>query len=224
MLLVFLGSFIGAAQAAGCAAQSGAGTVALVELYTSKKCAGCPRAEQWLSSLRTREGMLPVLLYVDERDYSAEPGPRWPRRLTLLQRLALVHAPQVLLQGREFPGWDKPVLDAALARIARSPAQAHIRLEIVSMSAGGIEAQAAAKLLRAGETEAAALYLAAYANQSGGALVLEWQGPFTVYSGMQMRLTLPRPPGTAPDNSGVLGFVQDRRSAEVLQALRLPAC
>lgn len=224
VLLVLLGSFIGSAQAAGCVAQSGADTVALVELYTSKRCAGCARAEHWLSTLRALERVLPVLLHIDERDYSGEPQAHWPRRLTLLQRLALVHKPQVLVQGLEFPAWGTPAFDAALAEINARPAQAQIRLEIVSIGGGGIEAQAAATVLRAGETEAVVLYLAAYANRPGGALVQEWQGPFAIHSGMQVHRTLPFPPGTAPNRSGVLGFVQDQRTAEVLQALRLPSC
>lgn len=223
MLLALAVSFIASAQAAGCVAQSGADTAALVELYTSRKCAGCLRAEHWLSTLRAQERVLPVLLHIDERDYRGEAPANWSRRLTPLQRLALVHAPQVLLQGREMPAWDKPAFGAALDEIRARPARAQLRLEILILQAEGIDVQAEAKLYSGG-TEDAGLYIAAYAGRPSGHLVLQWQGPFAVNSARQVRVMLPLPPGTAPNNSGVLGFVQERRSAEVLQALRLPAC
>ena len=212
------------AQAGRCVAESGAHTAALVELYTSKNCGSCRPAEQWLSSLRAHAPgtVLPVVLHVNARDYSGEPRPTRQRKLTPLQRMALTYTPQVLLQGREFRGWGTPAFDAALAQINRSSARVRIRLEIVSLRADGIEAEANALL--SGRIEAAALYLAAYVKQSESHLVLEWQGPFAFGPEAPVRRVLPFPPGTAPANSGVVGFVQDRQTAEVLQALRLPAC
>jgi hypothetical protein len=213
------------AQAGGCVAESGAHTAALVELYTAKACKACRQAERWLSELNTRAApaVLPVLLHVDARDYH-EDRPAHRGNLTPLQRLALAHSPRVLLQGREFRSWNTSHFDAALLRIGRLPAQARIRLEIVSLRADGIEAQAAAQVQHSGGMEGAALYLAAYADGPRGALVLEWQGPFAPGSDAPVRRMLPFPPGTAAKNSGVLGFVQDRRTAEVLQTLRLPSC
>lgn len=204
-------------------AESGAHTVALVELYTSKNCGSCPPAERWLSALRDHAPgrVLPVVLHVDARDYSSEPRPT-RQRLTLLQRMALTYTPEVLLQGREFRDWGTPAFDAALARINRLPARARIRLEIVSLRTDGIEAEANALL--SGRIEAAALYLAAYVKQSESHLVLEWQGPFAFGPEAPVRRVLQFPPGTAPADSGVVAFVEDRRPGEVLQALRLPAC
>lgn len=216
---------MGSAQAGGCVAESAVHTVALVELYTAGACKACRQAERWLSELNTRAALavLPVVLHVDARDYLEDP-PAHRGNLTPLQRLALAHSPRVLLQGREFPSWNTPHFDAALLAIGRLPAQARIRLEIVSLRADGIEAQAAAQIQPSGGMQGAALYLAAYADGPRGALVLEWQGPFRLGSDAPVRRMLPFPPGTAAARSGVLGFVQDRRTAEVLQALRLPSC
>jgi hypothetical protein len=224
-VLVLAVCFVAPARAGSCTAQSGADTVALVELYTSNNCAGCQRAQTWLSALRPSARVLPVLLHVDGRDYGTERMPQRPRRLTPQQRLALTYTPHVLLQGREFGLWDTQAFDPALAEILLRPAGARIRLEILSLSVEGIDLAVAAELGRAGGSHAAMLYLAAYAvGPESIPLVLEWQGPFAVHSVTHVRRTLPLPPGTAPSNSGVLGFVQDRRTAEVLQALRLPAC
>ena len=224
-VLVLAVCFIAPARAGSCTAQSGADTVALVELYTSNHCAGCPHAETWLSALRASARVLPVLLRIDGRDYGAEPVPQRPRRLTPLQRMALTYTPHVLLQGREFERWDTEAFDTALAKILVRPAGARLRLEILSLSVEGIDLAAVAESGRAGGWHKAMLYLAAYAIGPGSIpLVLEWQGPFAVHSVTHVRRKLPLPPGTAPSNSGVLGFVQDRGSAEVLQALRLPGC
>ncbi len=125
---------------------------------------------------------------------------------------ALVYTPQVLLQGRDFRGWGGKGFDAALAEL----------------------------LAPAGDGEPA-LYLAAYQNRlesrvSAGEnrgrtlahdyVVLEWQGPFGLGAAGRAseRRELPLLPRAAAADSGVVGFVQDRRSAEVLQALMLPAC
>jgi hypothetical protein len=225
LLLVLAVCFIGGARAGSCAAQSGADTVALVELYTSSNCAGCLRARTWLSALKGSERVLPVLLHVDGRDYSAQSMAQRPRRLTLLQRLALTSTPHVLLQGQEIRRWDSDAFDAALSRIRVLPAGTRIRIEILSLSSQAIDSVASAESSPARVSDAAALYLAAYGiGPESIPIVLEWQGPFAVHSGMPVRRTLPLPPGAVPGNSGVLAFVQDRRSAEVFQALRLPAC
>ena len=56
-------------------------------------------------------------------------------------------------------------------------------------------------------------------------VVLEWLGPIAFNGGaIDERRALPLLPGAIPANSGVAAFVQNRRTAEVLQALMLPAC
>src|SRR5437667_12912911 len=55
------------------------------------------------------------------------------RKLTQLQRSALVYTPQVLLQGRDFRRWGSSAFDEAVARINAQAAKARIALEIRSV-------------------------------------------------------------------------------------------
>ncbi len=231
------------AAAAQCRAESGPQTMALVELYTSQGCSSCPPAERWLSGLKSPH-VVPIALHVDYWDYIGWKDPYAKREFSLrqrklsqLQRLALVYTPQVMLQGRDFRGWDTPAFEAAVARISARPAAAHITLELAGVEGAGLRVRVAAQ---APQRPAAALYLAAYENRlesrvtagenRGRTLhqdyvVLEWQGPLGLGAAArpEERL-LPLLPGAVPTNSGVAAFVQDRRTGEVLQALMLPAC
>jgi hypothetical protein len=195
--------------ASTCSAQSGVQTAALVELYTSESCSSCPPAERWLSSLGARGyaagSVVPLALHVDYGDYIGWKDPsakrEFPgrqRKLTQLQKNALVYTPQVLLQGRDFRAWSTAAFDQALARINAQPARARIGLRIVSAKADALEVEASTALLGGADaaTDAApslSLYLAAYENKlesrvSAGEnrgrilahnfVVLEWQGPF----------------------------------------------
>lgn len=211
--------------AAGCAARSGPDTAALVELYTSAGCSSCPPADRWLSGLAGRAGLVPLALYVDYSDYSGSRDNRIRRRLTPLQRMALVYTPQVLLQGRDFRAWGTRAFDEALERVNAQPARAAIELSIRAAGERALDVQVAARLLGPVDKGDAALYLAAFANRLIY-VVLEWQGPFDIGPGVQLERQhrLPLVPGAAAANSGVAAFIQDRTSAAVLQALALPAC
>lgn len=254
LALALLGCvFVSQIHAAKCVAESGRRTAALVELYTSEGCSSCPPADRWLSGLGSRgyapDRVVPLSLHVDYWDYIGWKDPYArkefslrQRKLSQLQRMALVYTPQVLLQGRDFRGWGGGKdFDAALAKINAQPAKARISLEIHSFKGNLLEVSAAAELLAQAKEGDPALYLAAYQNRlesrvlagenRGRTLphdyvVLEWQGPFGLGAAGRAseRRELPLLPGAAAANSGVVGFVQDRRSAEVLQALMLPAC
>ena len=96
-------------------------------------------------------------------------------------------------------------------------------------------------MLKPGGGNAAALYLAAYqsrlvsrvdAGENQGRtlehdfVVRDWVGPIDFGPDGQLHEArrLPLPPGAVAGHSGVAAFVQDRATAEVLQALLLPAC
>jgi hypothetical protein len=223
-------------QAGRCAAQSGAATAALVELYTSKGCSGCPPADRWLSTLESRgyapDRVVPLALHVDYWDYVGWKDPLAKRdfslrqrKLTQLQRLALVYTPQVMLQGRDFRGWHSAAFDEAVAKINASPPRARISLEIVAMRSDAMTVAATAEILGGEDLRDAALYLAAYEDRLDSHVVLEWRGPIAFSPARLVeaqRLALL--PKAVPSRSGVVGFVQSRRTAEVLQALMLPAC
>lgn len=56
-------------------------------------------------------------------------------------------------------------------------------------------------------------------------MVLQWAGPLEFKGGkLAERQVLPLLPKAVPGHSGVVAFVQNRATGEVLQALMLPAC
>ena len=234
-------------HAAQCTAQSGPGTAALVELYTSEGCSSCPPADRWLSTLSSApsSGVVPLALHVDYWDYIGWKDPYArrefslrQRKFTQLQRMAFVYTPQVMLQGRDFRGWGSRAFDEALARINAQPARANLKLAILGADANSLEVEAAAELVQA--SAKADLYLAAYQSRlesrvnagenrgrvlSHDYVVLQWEGPFALpASRLVERRKLALLPGAAPAHSGVAAFVQDRRTGEVLQALLRSSC
>ena len=190
--------------------------------------------------------MVPLALHVDYWDYIGWKDPYArrefslrQRKLSQLQRLALVYTPQVLLQGRDFRDWGGAAFETAVSRINAQPARARIALEIHSLEVSRLDVAVSAELLDLSHQGDAVVYLAAYENRlvsrvtagenRGRTLghdyvVLEWQGPFALGPRLAERRALPLLPAGVPANSGVVGFVQNRRTAEVLQALMLPAC
>jgi hypothetical protein len=218
------------AQANPCGARSGPHTAALVELYTARACGSCPPAERWLAALSSRLSagtVLPFALHVDYGDYTREKRDvsARQRKLTDLQRMALVYTPHVVLQGREFQDWNSASFDQAVARIHARPAQAHLALEIRALARESVEVSVAAELYDPAVKADAALYLAAVDTGGARRLILQWLGPFA-FSEPRLRLerVLPVLPKADPIDSGVAAFVQDRGTSEVLQALMLPAC
>ena len=171
-----LSIFVSAAEGAQCKASSGPNTAALVELYTSEGCSSCPPADRWLSSLaaggQVPGSVVPLALHVDYWDYIGWKDPYAKREFSLrqrklsqLQRMALVYTPQVLLQGRDFRGWGTPAFDAAVAKITRQPAKAQISLAVRQGAGRMLQVEAGAALLDAGQQADAALYLAAYESR-----------------------------------------------------------
>jgi hypothetical protein len=235
-----------------CTARSGERTTALVELYTSEGCSSCPPADRWLSGLGARgyapERVVPLALHVDYWDYIGWKDPYAKRafslrqrKLTQLQRLALVYTPQVMLQGRDFRRWGTPAFDEAVAAINAQPAQVRIELAIHDAGPQGLDTHARVELLKRPAEGEAGLYLASYQNRlvsrvdagenRGRVLehdyvVLEWLGPFSLGEAgrLEERRVLPLLPGAGAADSGVVAFVQNRSSGEVLQALMRPAC
>jgi hypothetical protein len=239
------------AQAVQCRAQSSATTAALVELYTSEGCDSCPPADRWLSSLGARgyapDRVVPIALHVDYWDYIGWKDPyakqafsARQRKMASLARAAIVYTPQVLLQGRDFRNWSAGAFDKEVAKINAQPAKARISLLLERARSGAFEVEATADLLDSLPQADAVLYLGAYENKlvsevkagenRGKSLahdyvVLQWAGPFD-FRGLRLvaRETLPLLPKAVPGHSGVVAFVQNRASGEVLQALMLPAC
>jgi hypothetical protein len=248
-LALCLASF--GAQGGQCKATSPQATTALVELYTSEGCDSCPPADRWLSSLGTKgyapERVVPIALHVDYWDYIGWKDPyareaftARQRKMAKLARAAMVYTPQVLLQGRDFRGWGSPAFEQEVAKINARPAKARITLLLDTRQKDAFLVEADAQLLDGLRQSDAALFLGAYENKlvsevkagenRGRTLphdyvVLQWAGPFE-FKGAKLleRLRLALLPKAVPAHSGVVAFVQNRASGEVLQALMLPAC
>ena len=250
-MLAVLALFLGTAQAMQCSAKSPANTVALVELYTSEGCDSCPPADRWLSSLGARgfapDRVVPIALHVDYWDYIGWKDPyarqvhsARQRKMAKLARAAMVYTPQVLLQGLDFRGWGSGAFEQAVAKINARPAKARISLSLDTRRKDAFEVEAAAQLEDASPNADIALFLGAYENKlvsevkagenRGKSLphdyvVLQWVGPLEFKGGkLAERHSLPLLPKAVPAHSGVVAFVQNRATAEVLQALMLPAC
>lgn len=240
------------AEAMQCTARSGDRTTALVELYTSEGCDSCPPADRWLSSLGSRgyapERVVPIALHVDYWDYIGWKDPfaralfsARQRKLAQVMRAKIVYTPQVLLQGEDFRRWNTGAFDEAVASINTRPARARIALSLAARGKEAFDVEARAELLDRSQATEATLYLASYENKlvsevaagenRGRTLkhdfvVFEWLGPlaFQPDGRLAERRTLPLLPKAVPKHSGVVAFVQNRATADVLQALMLPAC
>jgi hypothetical protein len=240
-----------AAAAPLCSAQSGAQTVALVELYTSEGCDSCPPADRWLRTL-PRDGVTPeqavaLSLHVDYWDYIGWKDPYAKPLFSARQQEAnalihssVVYTPQVMLAGRDFRGWSKGGLAAELKRINAQPARADIMLELRDAGAGRIEFGASALAKRAEDRADAVLVLATYENGLSGAVhagenkgatlrhdhvARTWSGPVALDAAGRASVSLGAAPGAADrGKTGAVAFVQNRKTGEVLQALALPYC
>jgi hypothetical protein len=111
-----------------------------------------------------------------------------------------------------------------------------LEIEIRRALGKALDLRVRAEAVDATQYPAAALYVAAYENRlesrvtagenRGEVLhhdhvVLEWQGPYALG---ERELELPLLPKASLAESGVAAFIQDRRTAEVLQALALGVC
>ncbi|HUK03816.1 MAG TPA: DUF1223 domain-containing protein [Burkholderiales bacterium] len=251
LLIALLALSVGTAQAAPCTAHSAAGTTALVELYTSEGCDSCPPADRWLSSLGSKgyapDRVVPIALHVDYWDYIGWKDPyarqafsARQRKMAALARASFVYTPQVLLQGRDFREWYSAAFEQEVARINARPARASIALALDSGHKDALEVEARVDLAAGVPPADLVLYLGAYENKlvsevtagenRGRTLphdyvVLQWTGPFALQGAKLVeRQRLELLPKAVPANSGVVAFVQSRATAEVLQALMLPAC
>ena len=190
----------------------------------------------------------PLALHVDYWDYIGWKDPYAKRefsvrqrKLSQLQRMALVYTPQVMLQGRDFRGWGTKAFDEAVERINSEPAKARLKLTLLEADAKGLEVEALAELVQPARD--AVLYLTAYqsrveskvmAGENRGRIlthdhvVLEWLGPSEVGQQRVERRTLPLLPGATATSSGAAAFVvphgEVRRTAAVPGLLRRAHC
>jgi len=122
----------GAAAEPACSARAGAIVPVVVELYTSEGCDACPPADRWLGALKGRADVVPLAFHVDywdSRDWKDRfAQPMFTRRQNATQRTSgarFAYTPEVLVDGRDAPGWARL---PATALQARAPATVDLTL------------------------------------------------------------------------------------------------
>jgi len=245
-------SIVPAPQAAPaeCAAKSGPGTAALVELYTSEGCNSCPPADDWMRKLPAAglgtERVVPLALHVDYWDYIGWKDPfaspafsARQRELAAINRARVVYTPQVVLAGRDYRGWSSRARFGDDVRaINAKPARAEIALRLREPQAGSFELRASGAVPKREDRTDAALYAVVFENglsnrvtagENRGAtlhhdfVVREWWGPIALDAAGGAEIAR-RVTARGVTKGGVAAFVQNRRTGEILQALALPAC
>ncbi len=235
------------APAAECTVRSGPNTAALVELYTSEGCSSCPPADRWLSSFTPVAGngdVVALAFHVSYWDYIGWKDVFADARFTERQRerasasgARYVYTPQVVVGGRDFPGWSSQRSAAsAFEAIRRKPAPVSIEVRLRVAADRTLTAQ----VTTAGKESLAKadLALVAVLTQNGLASRVtagENRGEKLQHDFVVRDLAVHRGLGKSsvtfkpraewnPERLTVAAFVQNLRTGEVLQAVSLPVC
>ncbi len=245
LLLACCGAAVAAPAVAApaCVARSGEHRAVLLELYTSEGCDSCPPADRRLSQWKTQAGLagrlVPLAFHVDywdrlgwtDRFASAQYTQR-QYAMAGLARSRSVYTPQFLRNGRDWRSAASP-LDGA----GELPAGAAIALELDAARSGQLELSGTVTATKPGSEVWLALYENNLESQvragenSGKTLrhdyvVRRLIGPLA--PGQEGRLSLRQQialdAGWKRADLGVVVFVQDRISGEILQALQRHAC
>ncbi len=232
---------------AGCDVQSGAATVALVELYTSEGCSSCPPADARLSQLDrvlgTGAQAIPLALHVGYWNYlgwndrfaqdAFDERQQW---LVHLNHHETVYTPHFFVGGTELD-LSPAALSQAVQRVnaARPAATIRLRGHVGPDASLLVDADATT----ADRTRPASLYIAvtesglssavARGENSGVTLhhdhvVRAWIGPIAVDGSAHAQRTLALPADWKRDRLDVVAFVEDPRTGAVLQALSAARC
>jgi hypothetical protein len=229
-------------------AQSGPNTAALVELYTSEGCSSCPPADQQLSQLRQsldpNAVVVPLSLHVDYWDYIGWNDPYAQREFAKRQgwlvstnRHSVVYTPHFFVSGAELRTGSGNLSDQ-VRRLNAKPAGASIRIEASPAPNGSLTLTTNAAARNSGDY--AELYLAVAENglsskvtrgENGGVtlthdhVVRVWIGPIPLTGGeVQVRREIALPTSWNRVQLEVIGFVEDRNTGTVLQAVGAQQC
>lgn len=233
---------------AACDVKTGSKTAALVELYTSEGCSSCPPADKQLSQFPSRayslEQVVPISLHVDYWDYIGWKEPFAQPRFSERQNW-LVHAnghktsftPHFFVSGREVRDW-RGNLGDELKRVTAEPARASIHIHAESTGSGAISVAASATAPRT--SDELALFVALTENEltsrvsagenrgvtlSHDHVVREWIGPIALNGGhVDFKQAVTPRSNWNSAQLGVVGFVQDLRTGQVLQAAGATQC
>ncbi|MBK8337621.1 MAG: DUF1223 domain-containing protein [Sterolibacteriaceae bacterium] len=253
VLLAGAGMLVGPALAAeSCSASSPRHRVPLVELYTSEGCSSCPPADRWLSA-RMRDAtagrLLPLAFHVDYWDYIGWKDPFAQAAFTRRQRsfadqggARTVYTPQVVVDGRDFPGWrNASAFEASLSSAGRRLPGADLSMELRLDSPSRWKVGLRGKLADRESSGRAVVFLAVFENSletqvkagenSGATLhhdyvVRDWLGPFRFGAAgaiaAQVDIEIRR--DWSPRNVGIAAVAYSAAGGEILQAMALPSC
>ncbi|MCF8149975.1 MAG: DUF1223 domain-containing protein [Burkholderiaceae bacterium] len=233
----------GVLAAPSCVAQSGPQRAVLLELYTSEGCSSCPPADRRLSQFKSQAEyagrVVPLAFHVDYWDrlgwVDRFASPAHTRRQYAMASAAnsrLVYTPQFLRNGQDWRGGGNP-----LDGVEGKTAGASIALTLGASGATSLAVGGKVDL----DGSNAEVYLALYENN------LESQvrdgenaGKALRHDYVVRRLIGPLAPDPAgrvildreiklaadwkPADLGVVAFVQNPASGEILQALQRHAC
>lgn len=228
---------------AGIALVAGAQRAVLLELYTSEGCDSCPPADRRLSQFKnqpeTAGRLVPLAFHVDYWDrlgwVDRFASPRHTQRQYVMAELArssLVYTPQFLRNGRDWRSAGSPLDGQAPTRPGAS-----IVLELgapgvgmlavsgeISVMNGTGEAWLALyennleSRVRAGENRGRTLRHDYVVRRLIGPLAPDREGR------LALRQQIPLETEWKRADLGVVAFVQDRVSGEIMQALQRHAC
>jgi hypothetical protein len=229
-----------------CRSASGAGRVAVLELYTSEGCDSCPAADNWVSGLPARKftdkRVIPLAFHVDYWNQLGWIDPYSQAIFSARQRaqsqrhgVNFVVTPQLLLNGRDFRrGILFDDFDNQISAINHSKPAADIRVETttnIAMLSASLEVD-----IHDADQSRAGVFVALYENNlvtqvragenKGRTLkhdfvVREFVGPLATDSSGALRhaLQFPLDPRWKSRDLHLAVFVQHRQSGDVLQAL-----
>jgi len=151
----------------------------------------------------------------------------------------IIYTPQVVVQGRDVPGWNRGRVDEAIAAAERRPPRADIALDVTA-GTDALRLLATANVKDPMLRKRAALWIAyadsghvteVGAGENRGArlrhdhVVRSLYGPFTVDANGETRVSLNQRPPTDPGAAPVIvAFVQDTKNGDMLQAVAVTDC
>ncbi len=231
---------------AACVADSGTTRASLVELYTSEGCSSCPPADKQLSKL-TQAGprIVPLALHVDYWDYIGWKDPFAQASFSDRQQWE-VHAnqhrtsftPHFFVNGKEVQDWQSDLSDNLRASTTPAPARiavnaepqgtSSLHLKVDGTITPGTKARGPLQMyvvvtegklgsqVNAGENRGVHLDHEAVARN--------WIGPIAIHGDSASFDRVVNVPQLGTGHVGVVAFIQDATTAEVLQAVETGTC
>ncbi|MCP2084932.1 UNVERIFIED_ORG: hypothetical protein J2Y81_000949 [Paraburkholderia sediminicola] len=253
-LTTLFASGLASAAGAVCASHSPSHRVALVELYSSEGCNSCPPADNWLSQWKNSgasQSIVPLALHVDYWNslgwtdrFSQHRFTERQQTLTDLAGGHTIYTPEIFVSGRELRSWSqRDSFQSRIGQVVAEPAQANVALELKPQAKGAFNVDAQFTSKSTDTTAPLNAYVAVYQNalnsqvrageNSGATLhhervVRQWIGPVPLVAGnAQIRrdIRIDDADANAPaDHFGVVAFVENAATGDVLQVGELATC